>query len=199
MTPSEIIKSARITLNDNDSAGYRDSDEVLLGFVNDAIREAAIVQPALFSTIADYTCVPDSCEQGITYADAAMLLEVLCIHGGNSVTPFDFPSMDAFHPSWRTDAEGPAQQWAKFANDPFKFYIYPKAPALTQQVLDVRYVRNPAANFDLLDAITELPDVYKTALHDYVVYRVSMKDDEFVDSNRATAFYNTYVSKLKGA
>lgn len=198
MTPQDIITVARDVLLDTDAAAYRQSDAELLRYVNDGIREAAIVQPALFSTIADYTCVPDSCEQAITYADGFALLEVLCIHNGTALTPFDMDTMNAFNPSWRADAEGDAKQWCKFANDPFKFYIYPKAPALTAQILDVRYVRTPAANYALTDLITDLPDGYKPALADYVVSRASAKDDEFQDNNRSTAFYQSFVAKMKG-
>ena len=198
MTPQEIITEARYVLNDTNatSTGYRQSDIELLEYVNGGVKECATIQPTLFSTIGDLVCVVGQCEQGITFTDAAALLEVLCIHQSTALTVFDIPTMNAFNPGWRADTAGPARQWARFANDPLKFYIYPKAPA-TQQTLDVRYVRNPAT-FTINQNIDELPNIFKTALVDYVVFRASSKDDEHIGDGRAAAFYQAFLAKLKG-
>lgn len=194
MTPAQIIASARYTLNDT-MTDYRQSDDELLGYINDGLKEAVILRPELFATIGDYNCIADQCEQGILFADAVALMEVLCIHGGSALLPFDLMAMNAFNPGWRTDTAGPATQWTKFANDPLKFYVYPKAPA--NQVLDVRYVRNPTT-VALGDSIIDLPVVYQPALVDYVVYRSEMKDSEHVLSQRAQAHQQAFVAKLKG-
>jgi hypothetical protein len=198
MTPQEIITEARYVLSDTNSTGtgYRQSNDEMLIYVNGAVRECAAVRTELFSTIGDLTCVPNQCEQGVTFSDAVALLEVLCIHGGAGLTVFNLDTMNAFNPGWRADASGPARQWTKFVNDPLKFYIYPKAP-LTVQVLDVRYVRIPST-LAIDDEISELPAVLKTALVDYVVFRASSKDDEHIGDGRAAAFYQAFLAKLKG-
>jgi hypothetical protein len=198
MTPQEIITEARFVLSDTDphGSGFRQEDEELLIYVNDAIQECVVVRPQLFSAVGDMVCVAGQCEQGITFTDAALLLQVLCIHQGTALTVFDIPTMNMYNPNWRTDTAGPARQWAKFADDPLKFFIYPKAPA-TPQTLDVRYVRNPAT-YTINQSIVELPNVFKTTLVDYVVYRASSKDDEHIGDGRAAAFYQAFLAKLKG-
>jgi hypothetical protein len=196
MTPQDIIIGARPILNDTDPVTPRQTDVELLKYVNDGLREMVPLQPTLFSTIGDMVCDPDSCEQAITFVDAAALLEVLCIHEGEALTPFDMMAMGAFNPGWRTDPGGPARQWTRFANDPLRFYLYPKAPA-TLQVIDVRYARIPAA-YALADVITEIPVTLQPALIDYVVYRAESKDDEHVLSQRASQFYQSFVVKVKG-
>lgn len=196
MTPAEIITTARYFLNDTDATSYRQSDVELLEYVNDCFREAVVINPALFSTIGDYTCTVGQCEQTITFADAAALLEVLCIHDGAALTPFDLMAMSAFNPGWRTDTAGAAAQWSKFANDPLKFFIYPKAPA-TAQILDVRYVRNPTA-YALNDLITDLPITFKPALVQGVIAKAEMKDSEHVLSQRAQAAQAAFVALIKG-
>ena len=196
MTPKDIIAGARPILNDTDLVAPRQSDTELLGYVNDGLREMVPLQPSLFSTIGDMICDTDSCEQAITFADAAALLEVLCIHEGAALTPFDMMAMGAFNPGWRADAAGPARQWTRFANDALRFYIYPKAPA-TMQVLDVRYARIPTP-YALADTIVDIPLTMQPALIDYVVYRSESKDNEHVLSQRAAQFYGSFVAKVKG-
>lgn len=195
MTPKDIITRARYITNDagTSAAIYRQDDAELLGYVNDGLKEAAILRPDLFSAVGDMTCTAGQCEQSITFQDAVQLLDVLCIHGGNSVMPFDRATMDQFRPGWRTDAAGPAQNWSPLNGDPLQFYIYPKAPA--GQVLDVRYVRNPLT-YSMNDTIGDLPSSYLPALTDYVVYRAESKDDEHVISQRAVAHYAAFKIKF---
>lgn len=194
MTPASIIADARPILNDT-VEDYRYATDDLLVYVNDAIKQAAILRPDLFSTIGDYVCIPGQCEQSLDFEDAVSLIEVLCHHNGNAILPFDLDAMSAFNPAWRTETAAAATQWAKFANDPLKFFVYPKAPVA--QSIDVRYVRRPGS-YALNDSITELSDVYKPALVDYVVGMAESRDDEHVISQRAAQFITLFTSRLKG-
>lgn len=196
MTPQDIISSARYILNDTTET-YRQSNAELLGYVNDALREAVVINPALFTVTGDYSCIVGQCEQALSFVDAAALVEVLSIKDGDALTPFDVAALNAFHPAWRTDTAGPAQQWAKLTGDPLRFFIYPKAP-VTAQVLEVKYVKIPAVYSGLTDVITELPGIYSSALTDYVVHRAESKDDEHVVSQRAQAAYAAFAAKIKG-
>lgn len=197
MTPQEIITTARYILNDTNAtgAGYRQLDPELLDYVNSGLKEMAVLNPAMFSTIGDYTCISGQCEQVLTFADAAALMEVLAIHQGTALTSFDMMSMNQFNPGWRADAAAPATQWTRFANDPLKFFIYPQAPG--GQVLDVRYVRNPST-YALGDTIIGVPSVFQPALVDYVVYRAESKDSEHVLSQRAVTFQAAFAAQVKG-
>ena len=193
MTPRDIINQARLITLDTDAALPRQSDAELLSYVQEGLREAAVMRPDLFSTVGDMTCTPGQCEQSITFQDAVSLMDVLCIHGDMALTPFDRTTMDQFNPAWRTDAAGPAEQWAPLNGDPLAFFIYPPAPS--GQVLDVRYVRNPAV-YALDDTIGDLPAAYQPALADYVVYRTESKDDEHVLTQRAASHYAAFKSKF---
>lgn len=196
MTPQDIINQARHLLQDTDATVPRQTDAELLAYVNEGLQEACLLRPDLFSTVGDMTCIAGQCEQSITFVDAVQVLDVPCIHGSTAVTPFDRATMDQFRPAWRLDAAGPAQNWAPLNGDPLQFFIYPKAPAA--QVLDVRYVRNPAT-YALGDTIFDLPGAYQPALSDYVVYRAESKDDEHVLSQRAAAHYAAFKSKFGAA
>lgn len=192
-TPAEVIADARRVLNDTDPVAPRDSDTELLRFVNLGIKEIANHKPELFSTVGDMVCEAGKCEQAITFEDAMQILDVLCIHGGQAITPFDRRSMDLFRPAWRQDAEGPAEQWSPIDGDPLRFFIYPKAPA--GQTLDVLFARNPD-DYALTDVIADLPEVTKPALVDYVIYRAQSKDDPHVISQRANSHYTAFLNKI---
>ena len=193
MTPQDIIKQARHITNDIGTASFvfRQDDDELVSYVNEGLKEAAILRPDLFSTVGDMVCITGQCEQSITFLDAVSLLDVLCIHGGTAVNPFDRATMDQFNPGWRTDPPGPAENWGRLDGDPLQFFIYPPAPP--NQVVDVRYVRNPAV-YALNDVIGDLPASYLPALASYVVFRAESKDDEHVNSQRAASNYAVFKS-----
>lgn len=196
MTPQAIITDARYILQDADSAGYRQSDDELLVYVNDGIAEASVLRPDWFQSKRAVTCVAGTVEQSLAFSDAQAILRVIGITGGAALTPFDLAAMDAFRPSWKTDTAGAARQWAAYPGDLLKFYIYPKAPA-TAQSIDVLYTRNPVT-LALADTITDVPESAKPALVQYVVARAESKDDEFVNSSRALAAYKNFIGLIKG-
>lgn len=193
--PSDIIATARNIYNDADSVLYRKDDTELLAYVNEGILAISALKPELFNTIGDLECVAGTVEQSVTFADAQVLTEVLCIHDGNALTPFDMAVMSAFRPEWRSDDAGPAVQWTRKAGDPLRFFIYPKAPV--SQILDIAYIRVPLV-LALTDAITEIPVGYLPALVDYVVYRAESADDEHSNSGRAANHYQSFVAMIKG-
>lgn len=194
MTPASIIQSARYVMQDL-RLPSRQPVEELLPYVMDALREAVIIKPALFAASGDVTCVTGSVEQSLTFASAVVLLEAVNVVGGGALTPFDVDTMNAFLPEWRSREAGVATQWARFPNDPLRFYIDRKAPA--HQQIHVRYVRNPGS-FALDEIITDLPHIYRPALIYYVVYRSEMKDSEHVLSQRAAQVYAQFVALIKG-
>jgi hypothetical protein len=195
MTPQDIITSARYILNDTDPSTPRATDTELTGYVNDGLKETLIANKKWFMTVGDFICEPLQCEQTLLDSDALELVEVLCIHGGAALTPFDLSTMNAFNPSWRSDTAGVAQEWSRFPDDPFKFFVYPAAPA-TAQTLDIRYVRTPAV-YALNDSMDDLSPTLQPALVDYVVHRASSKDDEHVLNKRAGDFYQSFLAKVK--
>lgn len=196
MTPQDAITTARYILNDTDTVAPRQTNAELLGYFNDGLKEISSLQPSVYTVIGDLTCTPGSCEQAVTFPDAQAIVKALCIHGGAALTPFDIPTMDAFNPSWRADTAAVATQWSKYAGQPLRFFIYPKAPA-TAQVLDISYIRNPTVHA-LTDTVTEIPSSFMPALVDYIVHRAESKDDEHVQSGRAVAAYQGFVAKVKG-
>lgn len=197
MTPREVLSEARHIISDNDAAAFRQEDDELLKYLNSALAEASIIRPDLFMTTGDLQCQPGKTEQGISFGDAKQLVDVIRIKDGAAVLVGDLATLQAFNPNWGQDDEGTALNWYPYLGDPLRFYIHPKAP--TDQVLEVKYVRNPTplTTSDLDAEIFDLPPAFKPALAHYVVARAESKDDEHVLSQRAGAHYTTFVELMK--
>jgi hypothetical protein len=195
MTPQSIINIARSIYNDNESNFYRISNLELLGFVNDGLKECSRIISDYFKSTGNYTCTENQTEQVLNFEDAQLILDVIRIKDGKSVLPMDMMAMSAFNPDWASDNAAPAQNWTRHANDPLRFYIYPKAPDM--QLLEVMYIRNPLV-YALDDTISEVPESFAPAFADYVIYRAESRDDEHSNSSRAVSHYQAFVQKLGG-
>ena len=196
MTPQSPIATARDILNDTNATTYRQSDAEMLRYFNDGVREISLLQPGLFRAIGDFVCTPSQSEQAVSFTNAQAILKVLCIHGSTALTEFDMEAMTAFTPGWRADTVGSAQQWCRVPGELLRFFVYPPAPATTQ-TLDILYVVSPTA-LAIGDTITEIPESMTPALVDYLVFRAESKDDEHVNSGRATASYQRFLSVIQG-
>lgn len=196
-TPRQVIQTARHLVNDNDPDGvFRQENDELLGYVLDGLREMSIIVPQLFFTTGDIECEPGTIEQAISFADAQVLVDVIRVKGGRFVLPADMSALSAFNPNWADATEDAPSNWFRHGNDPLRFYLSRKAPA--GQILEVKYVRNPAS-VTIDEEITDVPSSFVPALANYVVYRAESKDDEHVNSGRATAHYQAFVALVKPA
>lgn len=89
-----------------------------------------------------------------------------------------------------------AQQWARDANDPIKFWVYPPSPR--GQLLDVKILpAAPSYAVGGLNTDMGLPGWMKAALVSYVVGRAETKDDEHVNSGRAAAMNSQFADAIK--
>ena len=196
-TPSEVIQTARHIINDNDPDGvFRQSNDELVGYVIDGLREISTIVPQMFYATGDIQCEPGTVEQAISFADAQVLVDVIRVKNGRFILPADMAALSAFNPNWADATEGEPGNWFRHGNDPLRFYLSRKAP--DGQILEVKYVRNPSV-VGIDEEITDVPSSFIPALGNYVVYRSESKDDEHVNSGRATAHYQAFVALVKPA
>jgi hypothetical protein len=194
MTPLSIIGDVRHTTNDI-RAPYRQSNEELLGYVNEGLRSACVMRPDLFSATDLHLCDPGKTQQRLGFARAVALIDILGIENGPALRRFDYDAMNNFNPGWRNADTAAAREWCPLAGDAVGFLLSPPPPR--NQLLRVRFVRNPKS-YGLEEVIADLPITYRPALVAYVVYRAESKDDEHVLSARAGAAYEIFKNALKG-
>lgn len=192
MTPQDIITEARRILNDTVATRYRNTDAEMLGWVNALLDIMVDVRPDLFSKIGSHTCT-DGAEQTAAFTRISRVLDVRRVVGGNAILLADKAALDAFLPGWYSATPAAAVNWLPGIS-PFKFYLYPPA-AITQSV-EVQYAEAPAT-LTLTDPVP-VSDNYQPALVSGVVGWCETKDDESVNSNRASQLKADFIALIKG-
>lgn len=188
LTAGQIIAKARLILNDT-MAPYRDDDQAMISWLNDAIQMAVTVNPSLFIKSAPFECVAGYRQQ----FDVARAVAVVDVVG---VPVADPVSLSAFMPGWHNATQGNAQNWMRVLQEPLDFELYP--PSFNGQTLTIHYVASPQDIVSLGDVVL-LTENYAPALADYLVGRASFKDDEHVLSGRAQAFEEKFMLAIKPA
>lgn len=192
MTPQEVITQARVLINDDNALmPERFSDTELLGFVNQAIKRACMVRPDLFIVSDAITPTVDQVEQELS-ANVTRIMEVHRVVGGAAIGEVDKETMDRSAPNWTIEDSGTPVNWMRHPRNPRRYFLYP-APATGTQ-LEVEYIEVPD-DYALGDTIG-LADSYKSAIIDCTVYLAEVVDNESVETERAKAFYNSFLQSL---
>lgn len=192
MTPQEVITQARVLINDDNALmPERYSDTEMLGFVNQAIKRACVVRPDLFIVSEDITPTAEQVEQELP-ANVTRIMEVHRVVGGGAIGEVDKETMDRSAPNWTTESSGTPVNWMRHPRNPRRYFLYP-APS-TGTEISVEYIEVPS-DYGLSDTMI-LPDSYRSAIIDCVVYLAEVVDNESVESERAKAFYTSFLQSL---
>jgi len=190
MTPSEVITEVRRLVQDTREP-FRNSDVVLLGFVNQTLKRMVILRPDLFTVIGEFpmtaNVVLQSCPAGST-----RLVEIFQVKNGAAVTEASRDMLDQSYPEWVSEPPGQPINFMRHVRNPNKFFVYPR-PALNT-VLIGEYVQSPPA-YTLAQTI-ELPDGYFSTVIDGTVFLTESIDNEHVLSGRAKLFQDAFVQGL---
>lgn len=191
MILNDVITEVRRIIQDTNTP-YRYSDDVLLGFANQALKRIAVLRPDLFAYIGDITCTDGEVVQSAP-SDSIRLIEVYRVKNGNGVIETNREALDQAYPTWMNDAAGAAVNFMRHVRNPNKFFIYPKAPA--GQVLVGEYAQTPP-DYDGVTPIALLPDAYEPVVIDATVFIAESVDNEHVNSQRAQLFQSSFTQAL---
>ncbi len=213
ITARDVLERARrIAL---DEASVRWPLPELLDWLNDAQREIALHKPSAFARTIVFACQPGT-YQVIPAGYHQFLSAVRNLKtgaesprvGGRAVTAVDREDLDAMHRDWHDTDRHPATRDVRHvvfdANAPQDFYVFPantgagllelvlaKTPArLVPPQDDVELIESYAATLDA-------PDIYLSALVDYVVYRAYTKDAQIAGlAARAAAHFQQFAASI---
>lgn len=193
MTAADVLASARALLSDTGAVlAVRTSDQDMLRALNEALAAMVTVAPGLFAVHGTHTCSAGYLQE-LQAERAALFLDVVGLPEADPVT------LSQFAPGWQAHDAGTAENFMRLAGDSVRFMLYP--PAAGAEQLSVRYALQPAA-VAATGAVVPVPEVYQAALADYVAGRVSLADDEHMNSGRAQALLQSFaaaVTALGGA
>lgn len=191
MKLSDVIAETRRILQDiNEPVRY--SDELLLGFANQALKRMAIIRPDLFAYIGELPTTAGTVIQSAP-SDSLRIIEILYIKDGNGITEVNRDMLDETYPAWMNDAAAPTVNWMRHVRNPNKFFVYPKAPE--GQVLIIEYAKSPS-EYAAIDDVEILSDAYFPIVVDGTVYLAESIDNEHVNSNRAQLFQQSFTQAL---
>lgn len=185
-----IIEVRRIIQDTN--VPYRYSDDVLLGFANQALKRIAVLRPDLFAFIGEIPCTDGEVVQSAP-TDSIRLIEVYRVKNGDGIIETNREALDQAYPTWMNDTAGPTVNFMRHTRNPNKFFIYPKAPS--NQILIGEYAKTPQ-DYDGATTVTELPNAYEPVVIDATVFIAESVDNEHVNSNRAQLFQQSFTQAL---
>lgn len=173
-TLQDAITLAEKDLNDPGATRYPSDD--LLRYANDALDAISLRRPELFYDIADILCTPATVFQTFATSDSHGLVDILFIKGGNAVREITRKDLDNFTPAWPAQAAGPAENWMRLNDDPYRFLIYPAAPPVATQTLVCQHISVPL-EYSLTDT-HRLPNSYTQIIAVYIKHRAHARDSK---------------------
>ena len=191
MILDDVVTEVRRILQDTNSP-LRYSDDVLLGFANQALKRIAVLRPDLFAYIGEITCTADSVVQSAP-SGSIRLIEIYSVKSGNGVIETNREALDQAYPTWMNDPAGPTVNWMRHVRNGNKFFVYPKAPA--GQILIGEYAQTPP-DYDGVTPVELLPDAYEPVVIDATVFLAESVDNEHVTSQRAQMFQQSFTQAL---
>jgi len=191
MILDDVVTEVRRILQDTNSP-QRDSDDVLIGFANQALKRIAVLRPDLFAYIGEIPCTDGEVVQSMP-SDSIRLIEIYRVKNGNGVIETNREALDQALPTWMNDTAAPAVNFMRHVRNANKFFIYPKAPA--SQILIGEYAQTPP-DYNGTTPVALLPDAYEPVVIDATVFIAESVDNEHVNSNRAQLFQQSFTQSL---
>ena len=191
MILNDVITEVRRIIQDTNTP-FRYSDDVLLGFANQALKRIAVLRPDLFAFIGDITCTDGEVVQS-TPSDSIRLIEIYSVKNGNGIIETNREALDQAYPTRMNDPAAAAVNFMRHVRNPNKFFIYPKAPA--GQILVGEYAKTPP-DYTGTQTVELIPDAYFPVVIDATVFIAESVDNEHVNSNRAQLFQQSFTQAL---
>ena len=212
VTVGSVVNKARAVLQDTTSVRWPDDE--LIGWINDAQREIALIKPDASSKNETMGMIPGT-KQSLPN-DGLRLLRVVrnmtdasSNVGGRAIRLVSREILDAQQPEWHdpnTTGEsafgGVVKHYMYDEQDPLHFYVYPGiSNALTGANIphiEIIYSGNPTDVTQTTDNIS-IPDLYQNAILNYVLYMAYMKDAEYAgNAQRASSHYQIFTASVTG-
>lgn len=210
ITVANVVTKARSVLQDTTSVRWPDDE--LIGWINDAQREIALIKPDASSKNTYMPMIPGT-KQSLPN-DGLRLLRVVrnmtdasANVGGRAIRLVSREILDAQQPEWHDpEAKGESafgtivKHYMYDEADPLHFYVYPGITnaMVLSPMIELIYSANPDDVSQLTDQIS-IPDLYQNAILNYVLYMAYMKDAEYAgNSQRASSHYQIFTASVTG-
>jgi hypothetical protein len=202
-TVGEILRRAKLILQEITQNGTRWTNEELLGWLNESYQAIIAIKPDASSINKVMDCVIGTRQE--IPADGHRLLDVVrntaIGSNGYSVMKTSRGALDATRRAWHSETPSiTVEQFVFDDNDPKHFYVYPPATATAKLEIIYSAVPQPhaiaEANGSSLEVI-RLSDSFAPAIVDYILARAYSKDAESgANLQRAQMHSGSFVNML---
>jgi hypothetical protein len=213
-TAKDVMLRATTVLQDAGAVRWPATE--LLLWLNDAVRELALHKPNAVAETAEL-----SLAQGTWQSLPAEYISLIRVSrnltnvaadvggrtGGKAITPIVREILDAQMPGWQDLTVLPASpnvtHIIQDMMDPRSFYVVPANDGtgiieaiVSKMPADIVQPTNPL-DIDSYTATVDLPDIYRNALVDFVLYRAFSKDMNLAgNAQRAGAHYQQFAQAI---
>lgn len=202
-TVGEILRRAKLILQEVTQNGTRWTNEELLGWINESYQAIVAIKPDASSVNSVMDCVEGSRQE--IPADGHRLLDVVrntaTNSNGVSVMKTSRSALDATRRAWHSEQPSvTVEQFVFDDHDPRHFYVYPPASSLAKLEIIYSAVPVPHNVSEATESSTEkirLGDSFAPAIVDYVLARAYSKDAEHAANlQRAQMHSGSFVNML---
>lgn len=202
-TAADVMRKASTILQDSGSVRWPLPE--ILGWLNDGMREIAILKPTATATTATIELVEGTKQE--LPATYHQLLTVVRNVPGRVITPVIREVMDTQFPGWHDDSVMPftsiVVHVVNDAFDPRVFYVVPGNDGMGEIEI-IASVLPPPIEMPLNPLVIEsyatavpVADVYQGALTDFILYRAFSKDMNLPNAGqRAQIHYQQFSNAL---
>jgi len=197
ITGTAVINKVQAILFDTD--GVKWSRQELLGWLNDAQREIAVITPwasnvevAIQMAAGTKQAIP---ADGWTLIDCHRNVNADGVTPGKAVRLVERKLLDQFNPNWHTATPVTAvQNFITDAFDKLGFWVNP--PSDGTGFLWISYSKSPP------DLVTEastisLGDIFEPPIVNYIIYRTCLKNSPYsLGVDKAAAYYTAFTDGL---
>lgn len=216
LTAYEVMQRAHLTLND--SGLVRWTAPELREYLNDGMRQIAMVKPTAVTDTVELTM-----EVGTRQQLPATMISIIRVTrnldgvdadvggrtGGRAIRPVARETLDAIQPGWQDPTIFPHSATVEHViadeTNPREFFVVPGndgtgviEATVALYPTDVPLPANPL-QLESYTATLTVPDLYRATLVDYILYRAYAKDSENQSAaNRSISHYNAFNAALVG-
>jgi hypothetical protein len=194
VTAQTILTRVRTQLID-ELAQKRWTDDELMRWLSDGQRTLVAMDPALGSQTNALMLVPGT--RQVLPTEAFMLLDIKRNMGRDGLTPgrvvtvISRENLDRVDPNWHASRRSDVTfHYIYDPKQPRAYYVYP--PSTGFNYLEVSRATNPP-DFTTPTDLMVIPDLYQTALFDYVMFRAHQKDSDYAaGESKAQAYLQLF-------
>ena len=183
---NSILSRSAIVLQDTGAVRWTDAER--LDWLNDGLRELAVLKPDAKVKRASVALAAGAKQ---AMPPDAILLQGIETSAGEVVQPCVRSVLDAFSPGWVGRPASTVINFMYSPAEPLIYYVYP-AQADTSNTVELTFTAYPATA--CAGGNLDVQDKYANALLDYVLFRSYSKDTEFAGSAQlADAYYQSFI------